>query len=81
MSETMFDEAAKKLTAFGVPIEGRSGEITKEGIKARYEFNGEKLVIEVVERPFFMPVNMIEERLAHYFSSMGITASPDQPQS
>jgi hypothetical protein len=49
-----------------VELSGPSGTLTKEGITGRYQHANGKLTIEIVDKPFFLPVSLIEGRMKAY---------------
>jgi hypothetical protein len=63
MSEEQFAAVAAKAKAQGIDLEGREGTIEKMGVKARWSFDGSLLTVEVLEKPFFLSLEAVEERL------------------
>lgn len=66
MTEEQFVSATKWLAENGIALDGRAGKIEKDGILAQYGFDGAQLTIEILERPFFLPLSMIEGRMQAY---------------
>jgi len=66
MTDEQFAAAQRRLATNGIVLEGREGSLTKDGITAKYRFNGSELSIEITDRPFFLPLSMIEGRLLAY---------------
>ncbi|MDE1161537.1 MAG: hypothetical protein PW792_06270 [Acidobacteriaceae bacterium] len=66
MTEEQFAAASRRLASNGIELTGREGQLTKDGITATYTFDGEKLSIDVTDRPFFLPLSMIEQKLTAY---------------
>jgi hypothetical protein len=63
MTDAQFAAATERLRAHGIALAGSSGILTKEGITARYEHANGKLTVEIVDKPFFLPIGVIESRL------------------
>lgn len=66
MTEEQFAAATRRLADNGIALTGREGQLTKDGITANYAYNGDTLSIEITDRPFFLPLSMIEQRLSAY---------------
>jgi hypothetical protein len=66
LTEAQFAAAAQRLQAYGVNLTGRTGTLSREGITARYNYDGAKLAIEVLEKPFFLPLSLIESQMRSY---------------
>ena len=66
MTDAQFAAASHRLRANGIDLAGASGTITKDGITAKYEHAGGKLRIEVTDKPFLLPITLIEGRLQQY---------------
>lgn len=67
MSEAQFAAATRRLAENGIELSGREGTLTKDGITGTYTYDGEALSIDITDRPFFLPLSMIEQRLEAYF--------------
>jgi hypothetical protein len=67
MSDAQFAAAAARLRADGIAIAGPSGTLSKDGITGRYDYANGKLTVEVIDRPFFVPLSLIEGKLRAYF--------------
>jgi hypothetical protein len=63
MSETEFQALAERAKAQGIALEGRTGIIEKMGVKAQWTYDGAQLTVDVLEKPFFMTKEAVEERL------------------
>jgi hypothetical protein len=63
MTDEQFASASLRLREHGVELNGPSGTLTKEGITATYQHADGKLTIEIVKRPLFLPLSLIEGRL------------------
>lgn len=72
LSETQFDEASRRLQAAGVNLSGRSGTLSRDGITAKYSYANGVLTIEVIEKPFFLPLSLIESQMRGYIEK-GLT--------
>jgi hypothetical protein len=66
LTEAQFAAAAKRLQAYGVDLTNRSGTLSRDGITARYNYANEKLTIEVLEKPFFLPLSVVESQMRSY---------------
>jgi hypothetical protein len=66
MTEAQFATATRRLGQNGIELTGRSGTLTKDGITAQYTYDGKQLSIEITDRPFFLPLSLIEGRLQAY---------------
>ena len=66
LTETQFAAAAERLRAYGVDLSGPSGTLSREGVTARYNYAGGKLTIEILDKPFFLPLTLIESQMRSY---------------
>jgi len=66
LTEAQFAAAAQRLRAYGVDLTGTSGILSRDGITARYSYVAGKLTIEVVDKPFFLPLSAIESQMRSY---------------
>jgi hypothetical protein len=66
MTDTQFAAAAERLQAHGITLASPSGTLSKDGVTARYEHADGKLTIEILDKPFFLPIAAIESRLKSY---------------
>ena len=66
LTETQFDEASRRLRAAGINISGTAGTLSRDGITANYSYANGVLTIEVVDKPFFLPVSVIEAQMRGY---------------
>lgn len=66
LTETQFAAAAERLRAYGVDLSGPSGTLSREGVTARYNYAGGKLTIEILDKPFFLPLSLIESQMRSY---------------
>jgi hypothetical protein len=67
MSDAQFAAAADRLRADGIAITGPSGTLSKDGITGKYDYANGMLTVEVTDRPFFVPLSLIEGKLRAYF--------------
>jgi hypothetical protein len=79
MTDEQFATASRRFAANGIELNGREGTLTKDGITANYKYDGTALTIDVTDRPFFLPLSMIEGRLTHYLEQS--LASPGKVES
>jgi len=66
MSEAQFDAAAQRLRTNGIELTGATGTLSKDGVTAKYTYGEGKLVVEVLDRPFMLPISLIESKLRTY---------------
>jgi hypothetical protein len=66
LTEAQFAAAAERLRDYGVDLSARSGTLSREGVTARYNYANEKLTIEVLDKPFFLPLSVIESQMRSY---------------
>jgi hypothetical protein len=66
MSETQFEAATQRLRTNGIELTGPAGTLTKDGVTAKYTYAAGKLVVEILDRPFMLPLSLIEGRLQSY---------------
>jgi hypothetical protein len=67
MSDAQFAAATARLRADGIAITGPSGTLSKDGITGKYDYANGTLTVEVTDRPFFVPLSLIEGKLRAYF--------------
>jgi hypothetical protein len=66
MSDLQFATASQRLRTNGIELSGPSGTLTKDGVTAKYAHALGVLTVEIIEKPFFMPLSAIEGRLKAY---------------
>jgi hypothetical protein len=66
LTEAQFTAAAKRLRDHGVDLAARSGTLSREGITARYAYANELLTIEILDKPVFLPLTLIESQMRSY---------------
>ena len=66
MSDAQFAAATKRLRSNGIELTGPSGTLSKDGVTAKYEHADGVLQVEILDRPEFLPVSLIEGRLQSY---------------
>ncbi len=54
---------ADRLRTNGIDMVGDTGTLTKDGVTAQYTHADGKLTIEIVDRPSYYPVSLIEAKL------------------
>ena len=69
MTDEQFAVAAEKLRARGLNVTGTAGTVSKDGVTARYQHAEGKLTIEILEKPSFFPLSMVESQLQAYLNS------------
>jgi hypothetical protein len=67
MTDAQFAAATTRLRAAGIELTGPTGTLSKDGITATYAYAAGTLTVEIVDKPFFVPVSMIEGKLKEYF--------------
>lgn len=66
LTEAQFDEASRRLRAAGIDISGPAGTLSRDGITANYRYANGVLSIEVVNKPFLLPLSLIESQMRTY---------------
>jgi len=66
LTEAQFAAASQRLQAHGVNLTGSSGTLSRDGITARYSYANNLLTIEVIEKPFFVPLTVVESQMRSY---------------
>jgi hypothetical protein len=66
LTEAQFAAASERLKAYGVDLTGPSGTLSRDGITARYNYANNLLTIEVTDKPFFIPLSVIESQMRSY---------------
>jgi len=66
LTEAQYAAAAQRLKAYGVDISNRSGTLSRDGITGRYSYANGVLTIEILEKPFFLPLSVIESQMRSY---------------
>lgn len=69
MSEAEFQSVVKRAGSQGIQLTGREGVIKKMGVTARWGFNGSMLTVDVVDKPFFLSREAVEDKLRAALSS------------
>jgi hypothetical protein len=64
MTQAQFDTLAARLkSSQGIELAGPVGTIEKMGVKASYAFDGETMTVEILEKPFLVSKEYVEEKL------------------
>ncbi len=66
MSEEQFAAASQRLRANGIELAGTTGTLSKDGVTAKYVYGEGKLAVEILDRPFMLPISLIEGKLRSY---------------
>jgi hypothetical protein len=66
LTEAQFAVASQRLQAYGVNLTGPSGTLSRDGITARFSYANNLLTIEVIDKPFFIPLSVIESQMRSY---------------
>jgi hypothetical protein len=76
LTDAQFAAATARLRADGINVSGPSGTLSKDGVTAKYEYADGRVTVEIVDRPFFLPVSLIESQLQAYFKQIAAGDSP-----
>ncbi len=63
MTQAQFAQVATAAKTKGIDLVGEQGVIEKMGVKASWAYDGAALTVEVLEKPFFMTKEAVEEKL------------------
>jgi hypothetical protein len=66
MTEAQFAAATQRLHTNGIELAGTTGTLSKDGVTAKYVYGEGTLVVEIVDRPFLLPLSLIEGKLQAY---------------
>jgi hypothetical protein len=66
MSDAQFAAATQRLRTNGIELTGPTGTLTKDGVTAKYTHAEGKLTVEIIDRPFLLPLSLIEGKLRAY---------------
>ena len=66
MSDAQFAAATQRLHKNGIDLAGATGTLTKDGVTAKYTHANGALTVEILDRPEFLPLSLIEGRLQAY---------------
>jgi hypothetical protein len=66
LTEAQFAAASQRLQAYGVNLTVPSGTLSRDGITARFSYANNLLTIEVIDKPFFIPLSVIESQMRSY---------------
>ncbi len=66
MSEHQFAAATQRLRTNGIELTGPSGTLSKDGVTASYTYADGTLSVEITDRPFLLPLSLIEGKLRSY---------------
>lgn len=50
-----------------IHISEDSGEVSKQGVKVRYSYDGQTLTINVISKPFLVSTGYVEEKIKSWF--------------
>ncbi len=69
MSSEEFAAKAKKLAETqGIALSGNEGRISKSGVTASYLYQDGKLMVSILEKPFFVSTDYCEEQLRDWIA-------------
>ena len=77
MSDAQFAAASNRLRSSGIVLDGSTGTLTKDGITAKYAHANGQLSVEIIDKPFLLPLSLIEGKLQSYFEQSNL-ASPER---
>ena len=63
MSDSQFVSLTTRLRTNGIELTGSSGTLTKDGVTARYTHTAGLFTVEITDRPFLLPLSLIEGKL------------------
>ena len=66
MSDAQFASATTRLRSSGIELQGPSGTLSKDGVTAKYVHADGMLTVEITDRPFLLPLSLIEGKLQAY---------------
>ena len=67
MTPGQFDAIVERLrSSQGIHLTGPTGTIEKMGVKAGYVYDGETLTVELLEKPFLVTREYVEEKLKEW---------------
>ena len=66
MTDDQFAAATRRLAQNGITLTGPAGTLSKDGVTAKYEHAAGTLSITILEKPFLLPLSLIEGRLKAY---------------
>jgi hypothetical protein len=66
MSDAQFAAATQRLRTNGIELTGPTGTLSKDGVTAKYTHADGTLSVEIVDRPFLLPLSLIEGKLKAY---------------
>jgi hypothetical protein len=66
MSDLQFAAATQRLRTNGIDLSGSTGMLTKDGVTAKYAHADGMLTVEIIDRPFLLPLSLIEGKLKAY---------------
>ena len=69
MSEEQFAGLVSKAREQGIALDGREGTIEKMGVKANWAYDGANLLVDVVDKPFFLTREAVEDMLRKQLGS------------
>ncbi len=67
MTDAQFAAATIRLRSNGIELNGPSGTLVKDGITGKYTHANGLLTLEIIDKPAFFPLSLIEGRLQAYF--------------
>ena len=69
LTQVQYDEASRRMQAAGINISGTAGTLSRDGITAKYNYANGVLSIEIVDKPFFLPISVIESKMRGYIQT------------
>ncbi len=76
MSDAQFATVSIRLRANGIVLTGPSGTLSKDGVTAKYTHAAGQLTVEIIDKPFLLPLSLIEGRLQSYFDQSLAAGDP-----
>ncbi|CAN5770141.1 hypothetical protein BH10ACI4_BH10ACI4_15030 [soil metagenome] len=69
MTQGEFDAVASRLkSSQGIELNGPQGTIEKMGVKASYAYDGQTLTVDLLEKPFLVTREYVEEKFKEWLA-------------
>jgi hypothetical protein len=69
LTQEQYKEKVAQLETLGVHLTGTQGAISKEGVTVNYAYDGHQVVLNVVHKPFALPMSVVEGKIKEWFNS------------
>lgn len=75
LTREQYEDLEKKLWAqAGLELGGDAGKLSKDGVTASYDFDGETLTIQVLHHPFLVTKDYCEKQIKDALAAQGYVA-------